>query len=341
MVSAVGTQRFNDRESNKFYISPELRKKLKESHDHIIPNDPYTKSKILKHKLEDTLTYYIPKGITGNKNSNFYEFLTMGMVPYAIGSAMLMLIFNGVNKYLKPEQKNPLGTKVALGVVFYGLLKNIAPKLIEIPVHLKTGINPSMAYKKVITEFPEKEGEKGDKVFEYHNVFESVDFPRWDLLYNINNKSRNYYYNKIAAKNSLGKNLPDSDQEVKPRIKEIIIKTKTASTISSYIWAALGVGIAMQSNWDGLLTATKREKTKIFSKTFATRFINTFADSISAVYNGGKFPTLAKKVAGRALVIGAVGSTVIGAINAMYKFDKEIPDIKLSKIDYDNKYTVG
>ena len=38
-------------------------------------------------------------GIKGSKKSTFYEFLSMGIVPYLVGSATFMALFGGANKY--------------------------------------------------------------------------------------------------------------------------------------------------------------------------------------------------------------------------------------------------
>ena len=44
-------------------------------------------------------TEYPAHGIKGNINADFYEFLTMGIVPYIIGSATLMAVFNTYSKF--------------------------------------------------------------------------------------------------------------------------------------------------------------------------------------------------------------------------------------------------
>ena len=90
---------------------------------------------------------------------------------------------------------------------------------------------------------------------EYHKVYESIEFPRWDLLYGDDSKGevRNKYYDKIAKKLGLGEDLHDSDQEVKPLIREIVVKTNMAKTLSSYLWAATAVGFAMQKPWEGFM----------------------------------------------------------------------------------------
>ena len=79
-----------------------------------------------------------------------------------------------------------------------------------------------------------------------YKVLESLEFPRWDVKYGDETKGeeRNVWFDKIAKKIGLGDNLRDSDQDVKPRVKEIAVKTNVAKTFSSYLWAAVGVGVA-------------------------------------------------------------------------------------------------
>ena len=50
--------------------------------------------KIQANKLKNAFTEYPKKGLKGSKNANFYQFLTMGTVPYLVGSATLIGVFN-------------------------------------------------------------------------------------------------------------------------------------------------------------------------------------------------------------------------------------------------------
>ena len=90
-----------------------------------------TTLEIQTDKLKNAFTKYPIKGLKGSKNANFYEFLTMGQVPYLVGSATLMAVFNAANKHFAPfakEKASALGKKMALGVVFYGLAKELVNK---------------------------------------------------------------------------------------------------------------------------------------------------------------------------------------------------------------------
>ena len=56
-------------------------------------------AKIQGNRLINAFTKYPIKGFKGSKNANFYEFLTMGTVPYLIGSGMLMAVFTAASKF--------------------------------------------------------------------------------------------------------------------------------------------------------------------------------------------------------------------------------------------------
>ena len=61
--------------------------------DTLLKNNFVTRTRIGMNKINKSIHRISGKGLVGSKNSNFYEFLTMGTVPYLIGSATLMAIF--------------------------------------------------------------------------------------------------------------------------------------------------------------------------------------------------------------------------------------------------------
>lgn len=305
--------------------------KLPYTHDTVLKNNFSNRMRIGIDKLTNAMTVYPAKGLKGSKNANFYEFLTMGTLPYLVGSGMLMVVFNSANKYYMPFDKkaaSSLGKRLALGVVFYGLAKNISKNFITQPVKWMTGVDTEQPYAKVQYELPESVNDTDITSIEYHKVSESADFIRYDLMYGKedNAKTRNEPYDKIAKKLGLGQNLNDSDQEAKPRIREIVIKSATAKNITSYLWAATGVGIAVQQCWDKFFNVATGKFWKVdqFYKTLKT-FGQTLVKSSVDFYKGeGKGLS---KHAGKALLGAAVLSTVAGVCNVMTS------DIKPSKLD--------
>ena len=331
---------FNDNVSPYFYDQKRAEKdELKESK--LLPNNIKTKWKIANHKVLNTLSVYPAKGFAGDKNSNFYEFLTMGMFPYVTGGLTFIALFNAANKFFEPKsalEARKYGYGLGLGVIFYGLAKELSKKLISKPVAMKTGIDMDIPYRKVVDLIPrspehaqenetrqaqlQKPGKEDNTAFEYHKAFESVDFPRMDLFYKRGRKHRNDYFDKIAEKNGFGTNLNDSDQEVKPFMKEVLVKAKTAQNISQYLWAAVGVGLGVQEPWQDLATIGNRTATLSFSKkvtAYARTIKDSFIASCKSFFNGGVEGAInpKAKIAGRTILGLAALSTVLGVVNAV------------------------
>lgn len=291
-------------------------------------NSISTRSRISLEKTMKAFTVYPSRGLAGSKNSNFYEFLTMGIVPYLIGSATLIGVFNGTNKvfpHFSKTKAQKLGHPMALGVVLYGIFKQFSKNFITYPVKWKTGVDTELPYAKV--NYRLQESEKDDLTStEYHKIGESVDFPRWDLLYGDTSKGEelNYRFDKIAKKNGLGENLNDSDQEVKPIYKEILVKTKLAKSISSYLWAAVGVALAFQKPMEPYFKAATLkfwQPKEFFSqfKTFGECFIDSWKSLCKAAPNA---ENAFEKHAGKGLVGIAALATVLGVLNSIHITNK-------------------
>ncbi len=293
------------------------KKALDYDHDTLLNNNLATRTRIGLDKFTNAFTLYPAKGLKGSKNANFYEFLTMGTVPYITGSLSLMAVFNAANKYYKPFAQTKagpaLGNKLALGVLFYGIAKNISKSFVSVPINLFTGIDIERPYAKVIYELPDDVNDTDITSIEYHKVFESVEFPRWDLLYGDEAKGqkRNFRYDRIARKLGMGRNLNDSDQEVKDRIKEIIVKSNLAKNISSYLWAAVGVAFAFQQPWEKYFKAMtfKFWKTEEFSKSMRI-LKESFEDSAKIFFKGEGHGV--SKQAGKILLGTALLSSIVG-----------------------------
>ena len=77
----------------------------KEEHDTLMPNNVVTRARIGMDKVTKAFSIYPAKGLKGSINSNFYEFLTMGVVPYLIGSATFIGLFNTFSKFANFNKK--------------------------------------------------------------------------------------------------------------------------------------------------------------------------------------------------------------------------------------------
>ena len=138
----------------------------------------------------------------------------------------------------------------------------------------------------------------------------------------------------------MGSNLNDSDQEVKPLIKEILIKAKTATNLSSYLWAATGVALAFQEPWEDFFKVMSFkfwDKAKITKS--AVAFKDSLIDSAKAFYHGEGRGL--QKHAGKILLGAAIASSVLGIVNVMNISGKPSKLSAGDVIDNKEKYVVN
>ena len=310
---------FGKKEAQQKYDKDTLLDKELKKHPITLP------MKIQTNKLANAFTKYPKKGLKGSKNANFYEFLTMGTVPYLAGSAMMMAVFNLASKFYKNEAMSSalkLGQKMALGVVFYGIGKTLSKKFIEKPLKWRYGIDVNVPYIKKIDELPEEDNKNNLVTYEYHKAYESVDFPYWNLFYNDKGENRNKYFADVAKKMGLS-DAEHADQKVKHKIREKIVQTKTFSTLSSYLWAAVGVSIAMQKPFEDISFIPRKLKLD-YGVTNPLKFVKLFGEKFwesckSFVNNSDK----KCKIAGRVLLGSAILVTLLGNFKTLFDFNKD------------------
>lgn len=339
MISSINNARIN----NKVYFGKKSEEKELPNEDELLKNNIYNRFRISEDKIMKAFTEYPAHGIKGNINADFYEFLTMGIVPYIIGSATLMAVFNTYSKFAHEQRAvaSKIGKKMALGVIFYGLFKNISKSFVNLPVKWKTGIDTQLPYRHVYDRLPEYEGDSDLRSYEYRKVGESVEFTRWDLLYGKSGDAENLnkIFDKIAKKNGLGENLLDSDQAVKPMYREVLVKSSLARIFSSYLWAAVGVGMAIQKPWDAYLKgATLKFWTPEFLKSIKT-FGNSFIKSAKELWEPTRSITKMDKYSGKALICGAAAVTILSVLNTLHIKNKP-SKVKESDIIDKNKESV-
>ena len=337
------------------------KKSVCENHDHLLveemDNKPISTSlKITADKLQNAFIEYPIKGFKGSKNANFYQFLQMGTVPYLLGSAAMIGVFNLARVFMDGKSAKSaakLGNKMALGVIGYGIMKNVSKKFIEAPVKHFRGIDVNLPYDKIVHELPEKGNENNLVKHEIHKAYESVDFPRWDLFYNneFYGNERNSYYKEISKKFGYDPDSLDySDQKMKSKIKETVVKTRLFTTLSSYFWAASAVGVAMQEPWTKMtfnpiqrfknlknnISIGKVQSNDFFVVEFAKKLGKSFGEFIGVdfgkiVKNIKSKEALTKglekatktQIAGRALLGTALGLTILGNFFALHDFNKD------------------
>ena len=92
MIKPINLAKINTR-----FCSEQDDNKKSSGETRILPNNLKTSLEQGTQKTMSAFIDYPVKGLKGDINSNFYEFLTMGIVPYVIGSGMFMVVFNALN----------------------------------------------------------------------------------------------------------------------------------------------------------------------------------------------------------------------------------------------------
>jgi len=296
---------------------------------HIVKKHPFIGAKNTMRKLGNSVFYYAPKGMKGSVNSNFHEYLSMGLIPYVTGSAVLIGLFNFTNVFFAHQDKasaNFKGAQMAAGVVLYGLGKWLGNKLITKGVHAKTGIDMDMPYEKVVNELPDYKGDEKTLYREPHKVYESVEFPRWDLLNQMGEREGNRYkyWDKIAKKMGHKEKLNSPDQEVQPKIKKVITKARAAQSISSFLWAATGVALGAQKPFGHIFNFSPKAitlgaKLKEFPKKFGSALVQSTKDLYTGKNADGVINKKSRAM-GRTLIFATLASTALGIANACIGF---------------------
>ena len=323
----------------RFGAKPE-KKESGEAESRILPNTLKTRVEQKFQKTSNAILQYPVKGLRGDVNSDFYEFLSMGIVPYLVGSGMFMGLFNML-KDLNPKSQKIAslnGNKMALGVVLYGLMKTLSNDLVTRPVYWGTGIDIELPIEHVYYPLPKEAGEAANIIpqIQQRKVYDSREFFRKDLIqkdYGID------YYNKIAKKIGLGEDLNDSVTETTPIIQSVVSTTKTAKSLSSYAWAGVGVGLAVQNSWSNFFDAIANRKRHVakpnegLATKFGSRMKNagenfanisktfgkSFAQACKTLWTGEAGKSGFMKHAGKAWLLFTAALTIGSTANVIHK----------------------
>ncbi len=247
---AFGKEKSENNENNKKNESP-----VDYKHDHIIEDTAWNKFKVDVEKTANIPFVHFPRGLGGAPDYTFFEFLQTAKFPYYVGGPILAALFYaGVkfDNFQSGKAAKNVAKHMALGVGLYYLGAMAAKSIINTTVKLTRGIDLDQSYRKIIPTSTNQTG-AFKKDIEYHKVFESVDFTRWDLLYEKGENTReiNEKYNKLARKYGLKDDkMSDSDSTLKPLIKKTIVMARAWQYVLTALFVSLGIGMANQKAWD-------------------------------------------------------------------------------------------
>ncbi len=301
---------------NTYYVkSPEQRKQEDAAiNDHIHKQGPLSALNSEFYETANALLTYFPKGFMGSKNSNFHEFLTLGRIPYIIGSFMLIKLqlahknMNAKDTFWASSAAKCFGA----GVVAYAVGKWAVKKITHAGIKLSTGVPLDLRYTRKIPTLPEVGQEKGIVEKEYAKVFESRDFYRGDLLMKdseLNHGDMHYFNDKIVQKAGYGKDTNSSYQIADPKIRELKARTTALENITSYIIAATGVALGNQKAFKSL-KFTKKEGFIMNLNTALGSVKDSISKGFKQLWEGTDKNAITKNY-GKALVLASLISTFL------------------------------
>lgn len=326
--------------STKSYIDKNLKEKeAKKENNHIYKKDTLLddtiseKMRVNWEKTKDIPLKHFPRGLGGAQDYTFFEFLQTAKFPYYVGGPILAALFYaGVNKnnFQAAKAAKTVAKHMALGVALYYVGAAIAKGIVNKTVKWTRGIDLNQPYARAI---PTSTNQTGvfRKDTEYHKVFESADFTRWDLLYNHDGKTPaeiNERYSKIAKRYGIKEDASDVDSTVKPLIKKTIIMARAWQYALTACYVALGIGLANQNPWnkESLAGFKRTVKDGIFGKGYNIK--DRLHNAKIAVYDyalkplGKSFESFwkghnkASSIAGKT-VIGLTGLATLTAISLL------------------------
>ncbi len=266
--SDIGYLTSNEDRKNEYYATE----------SHIYKQGPLSGVNAGLHKLSNDIFTYFPKGFQGSKNSDFYEYLSLGMVPYIIGSALLIALYSAANKHYNLADKAS-SAKVAktmgAGVVLYGLGKWLFKKITHSAIKGSTGIDLDMRYINKVNELPEHGHQKGLVREQYPGVYDSATFFRSDLLAadgEINHGNVYHWDDKITQKAGFETKLYAPNQIANEKTRKVLARIKALENVGKYIFAATGVALGSQEAFENV--------GKVFTK-YAKKYVTkrvTFFD---------------------------------------------------------------
>jgi len=235
-----------------FVNNEEKKEKHYKNESHIPKQDMFLGAKAEAHKFYNDIFTYFPKGFAGSKNSDFYEYLALGKVPNLIGSALLIALPSLANRFFNSSDAKCAGInakQIGAGVVFYAFGKWAYQKLSRTLTDASTSVDLDMRCIKKIDELPEPGQEKGLVRIQYHGVYDSVQFPRLDLLTKdgeLNHNNAFHYDDKIVKRAGFKDGVNAANQLASEKSRGVKARATALENIGKYIVAATGVAYGFQ-----------------------------------------------------------------------------------------------
>jgi hypothetical protein len=265
----------------------------KERNIHHVPVDKILDYSTLDHVAHNlkTIFYTLPKtvfkGLRGDPDFTFSDFMLVSQIPYYAGGAFLAYSF------LAGRDK-PSFARQGVGVALYYLGNLAANGLINAIYKHRYGVDLTQKYK------------RADGRIE--KVFASADFARFDLL-------TKKQYAEMQRKMKIPSHVADTDQACREQLYGVISSSRAIKLLLGNALAAVGAGyIARSTLWSRLL-GSESTLSKIWRDTRGGSIFNRLANSWTA-FKSNITPALEERILGigPSAPSSALRKTVMGGL---------------------------
>jgi len=301
-------------------------------HDKLRKDDFLTKAKINIDTAINTPGYAY-RGLKGDPDFNFFEYLKVSKIPYYLGGLGLAAVaLCGKNNLIPSAKKanNQFVKKILTGVIMYYAAREVANAVIDIPVKLFRGIDLNMPYRKVTSL---REGNPmnlpSNKKPSNQRVFESTEFTRWDLLYKYGkNANTNATFDELAKKFGATQPLKDADSTLISKIRKLMVMTTSWKYMLSVPFVTMALGMAQQSAFENtdfrsllkdtanLFKPSTKRRFSSLGISFKENILKPIAKSFVELWKG---KSIASKIIGRGAIISAAALSILANIMILNK----------------------
>lgn len=264
---------------------------------------------------------YIERGMKGDPDANFYEFIKMSKIPYFLGGpGLVATIMAGSNLFdIKANKAAGFNGKgMALGCLGYYAMSAIAKACIDKPLKALRGLDLNQPINSVSYNRPyDKDGHSTFKN-ESHSLFESSKFIRWGF---VSPDEPDFNYKEIQRKMGIPEDVNNADAIMRPMISSTIKRANTWKYITSAFAVMFGVGLGNQKALkDGFMTGVisdiknaKKFSPKGIAKEIGTKVVSPLKEGVKSLWKG----TNGSKITGKVAILGFAASVLAANISIL------------------------
>ena len=265
---------------------------------------------------------YVSRGLQGDPDANFYEFMKISKIPYFLGGpGLVATILAGSNLFdIKANKAAKFNGKgMALGCACYYLMTAAAKACIDKPLKIARGLDLNHPINTVSFNKPyDKEGHSTFKN-ESHSLFESSKFIRWGF---VAPEEPDFNYKEIQKKMGIPEDSKDSDAIMRPIISSTVKRANSWKYLTSAFAVMAGVGLGNQKALKeefltGIVSDIKNSKPSVkgIAKGISTKVLNPVKKSVVSLWKGSE--SLTSKVTGKVAILGFAASVLAANISIL------------------------